>query len=70
MWRLWGKALGEKASGNNKEADKVAIISTFIFLSYMITTIAIIANAVRHWNYGTERLVELDQSKQEQLNRR
>ena len=70
MWRLWCKALGEKASGNDKEADKVAIIRTFIILSYMITNIAIVANAVRHWNDGTERLVELDQSKQEQLNRR
>ena len=69
MWRLWCKALGEKASGNNKEADKVAIIRTFIFLSYMITNIAIVANAVRHWNDGAERLVELNQSKQEQLNR-
>jgi hypothetical protein len=63
MWRLWCKALGEKASGNNKEADRVALIRTFIFLSYMITNIAIVANAVRHWNDGTERMVELHQSK-------
>jgi hypothetical protein len=50
MWRLWCKALGEKASGDNKESDKVAIIRTFIFLTYLITNIAIVANAVRHWN--------------------
>ena len=62
MWRLWCKALGEKASGNDKEADKVALIRTFIFLTYLITNIAIVANAVRHWNdVPTERLPVLDQ---------
>ena len=62
MWRLWCKALGEKASSNDKESDKVAIIRTLIFLSYLITNIAIVANAVRHWNdIPTERLPELNQ---------
>jgi hypothetical protein len=28
----------------------VAIVRTFIFASYLITNIAIVANAVRHWN--------------------
>jgi hypothetical protein len=61
-WRLWCKALGEKASGNDKEADKVALIRTFIFLTYLITNIAIVANAVRHWNdVPTKRLPVLDQ---------
>ena len=49
-WRLWAKALGEKASPNDKESDNVAIIRTFIFLTYLITNVAIVANAVRHWN--------------------
>ena len=49
-WRVWCKALGEKASSSDKEADTVAIIRTFIFLTYLITNIAIVANAVRHWN--------------------
>jgi hypothetical protein len=63
MWRLWCKALGEKASESHRESDKVAIIRTFIFLSYMITNIAIVANAARHWNdLPTERLFVLDQS--------
>jgi len=62
MWRLWCKALGEKASSNDRESDKVAIIRTLIFLSYMITNIAIVANAVRHWNdIPTKRLPVLDQ---------
>ena len=50
LWRLWCKALGQKASDNDKESDVVAIIRTFIFLTYLITNIAIVANAVRHWN--------------------
>ena len=70
MWRLWCKALGEKASGSDRESDKVAIIRTLIFLSYMITNIAIVANAVRHWNdIPTERLPVLNQSIQKEYPR-
>ena len=65
-WRLWCKALGQKASNCDIESDKVAIIRTLIFLSYMITNIAIVANAVRHWNdIPTERLPLLNQPIQE-----
>jgi hypothetical protein len=49
LWRLWAKALGEKASHNNSEADKVAIIRTVIALIYIITNIFIIAGIIRHW---------------------
>ncbi len=49
MWRLWCKALGEKASNDNNEADKVAIIRTCIVACYMITNIFIIAGVIRHW---------------------
>jgi len=50
MWRIWAKSLGSKESNCDKEADKVAIVRTFIFASYLITNIAIVANAWRHWN--------------------
>ena len=50
MWRIWAKALGEKAGKHDREADTVAIVRTFIFASYLITNIAIVANAWRHWN--------------------
>lgn len=50
MWRLWAKALGEKSGKDNKESDTIAIIRTVIFITYLITNIAIVANAVRHWN--------------------
>ncbi len=49
MWRLWAKAIGEKASENQAEADNVAAIRTVIVLSYLITNCFIIAGVVRHW---------------------
>ena len=49
MWRLWAKALGEKASPDDKEADKVAIIRSVIVLCYIITNLFIIAGVIRHW---------------------
>ena len=50
FWRIWAKALGEKAGKNDKESDYIAGIRTIIFLSYLTTNVAIVANAVRHWN--------------------
>lgn len=50
IWRIWAKSLGEKASSCDKESDNVAIVRTFIFITYLITNIAIVTNVVRHWN--------------------
>lgn len=50
MWKLWAKALGEKAFSDDKESDKVAIIRTIIVLIYIITNFFIIAGVLRHWN--------------------
>ena len=62
MWRLWCKALGEKAVNDDKEADNVAYIRTIIFFTYLITNLFIIAGVVRHWNdIPTERLPLLNQ---------
>jgi len=49
LWRLWAKALGEKSSPDDKEADKVAWLRTFLITQAVITNMFIIANAVRHW---------------------
>jgi hypothetical protein len=49
MWRLWAKALGEKASPNNEEADKIALIRTVILLVYLITNLFIVAGVIHHW---------------------
>lgn len=65
MWRLWCKALGEKATGDNTESDKVAVIRTLIFVSYFITNVAIVANAIRHWD---DRPPELSKSDRVQYN--
>ena len=50
VWRLWAKALGEKASKDDKESDHVAGIRTFLFTTYLITNCFIVAGVVRHWN--------------------
>ena len=50
LWRLWAKAIGEKASKDDKESDVIASVRTIIFLTYLITNVFIIAGVVRHWN--------------------
>ena len=49
-WRIWAKALGEKQGKDDTEADYIAGLRTFIFLTYLVTNVAIVANAVRHWD--------------------
>ena len=50
LWRIWAKALGRKDGRDDREADIIACIRTFILVSYMVTNVAIVANAVRHWD--------------------
>ena len=50
IWRLWAKALGEKASTDDTEADKIATIRSIIVLIYIVTNFVIIAGVLRHWN--------------------
>jgi hypothetical protein len=50
FWRLWAKALGEKAGATKQEADRVALIRSLIVISYLITNAFIIAGVIRHWN--------------------
>jgi hypothetical protein len=60
MWRWWAKAIGEKASKCDKESDKIALIRTFIFATYLITNAFIVAGVVRHWNDKTHVEVYID----------
>ena len=60
IWRWWAKAIGEKASKCDKESDKVALIRTFIFATYLITNAFIVAGVVRHWNDETKVEVYVD----------
>jgi len=62
LFRLVAKALGEKASKCDKEADKVALIRLIMFLSIFITNCFIVANAVRHWDDKTTVQVVIDSS--------
>lgn len=49
-WRLWAKALGEKAGKNDREADHIATIRSIIFFTYLLTNAFIVAGVIRHWN--------------------
>lgn len=49
FWRLWAKALGEKAGATDQEADKIALIRTAIVAGYMTTNLFIVAGVIRHW---------------------
>jgi hypothetical protein len=63
MWRLWCKALGQKATECDKESDRVAIIRTIILVAYMIANAFIVAGVIRHWNDDytiTELKVEVE----------
>ena len=62
FWHIWSKSLGEKASTCDKTSDKVAIVRTFIFVTYLITNCFIIANAIRHWNSKTIIQIIIDSS--------
>jgi hypothetical protein len=49
MWRLWSKALGEKASSDSKEADKIACVRTAIVLQAVVCNLFIVWNILRKW---------------------
>jgi hypothetical protein len=49
LWRLWAKALGEKAADCDRESDKVAIIRTIVVGCNFITCLFIIIGIIRHW---------------------
>jgi hypothetical protein len=50
LWRLWAKSLGEKVGKNDREADYIAGIRSFILFTYLLTNIFIVAGVIRHWN--------------------
>jgi len=45
-WRIWAKALGEKATDN---ADSVAIVRTLLITQAIITNILISINIIINW---------------------
>jgi hypothetical protein len=67
LWRLFAKALGEKASKCDRESDAVAIIRAVIVLTYLITNSFIVVGVIRHWNDNQSVQVSssLSQTKEE-----
>jgi hypothetical protein len=49
LWRIWAKALGEKASDCDRESDRVAIMRTVIAGVNLATCLFIVASIIRHW---------------------
>jgi hypothetical protein len=62
IWRLWAKALGEKATNDDRESDTIAIIRTFILVTYLVTNCFIISGVIRHWNDVPNNNVEQKQT--------
>jgi len=60
LWRWWAKSLGEKASKCDKESDKIAVIRTIIFATYLITNAFIVAGVLRQWNRKTEVYIQVE----------
>ena len=50
LWRIWAKALGEKACKDDRQSDRIAVVRTVIFTTYLITNAFIVAGVIRHWN--------------------
>ena len=48
-WKLWAMSLGEKASEDSLEADRVAVIRTIVVGVNFITCFFIISGVLRHW---------------------
>ena len=61
-WYVWSKSLGEKASSCNKTSDKVAVVRTIIFATYLITNAFIVAGVIRQWDRKTVVQVYVDKA--------
>ena len=49
LWKHWARALGEKVGEDDRKADAVAWIRTFIVLQAIITNAFIVWNILRKW---------------------
>jgi hypothetical protein len=71
LWRFWAKALGEKASKNDRESDHIAGIRSVIFGTYLLTNLFIIAGVIRHWNDNEipSCILQIEEEQNNQTNR-
>ena len=56
LFRLIAKALGEKASKCDEEADKIALLRLVMFLSIFITNCFIIYGVMRTHHFPVEQI--------------
>jgi hypothetical protein len=54
VWRIVCKSLGEKAGKNNQEADRIALIRLFMFLSILITNGFIVYGVLKSHHFPKE----------------
>ena len=68
IWKVWKYALGSFADDKTSEYDNViAIVRTFIFITYLITNCFIISGVIRHWNYGNNTKLAAPQQEAAQI---
>ena len=59
LWHLWSLSLGDKAHKNDAMADRVSLVRTVIFTTYLVTNLFIVAGVIRHWNDDTLFTIEI-----------
>ena len=63
VWRLLAKALGEKASKCDKEADRIALVRLLITMQILVTNIFIIYGVMRTHHFPVEQINNQKQEK-------
>ena len=65
IWTTWKYTLGSFSDTKTENYDdRIAIIRTCIFVSYMVTNFFIISGVIRHWN---DLPSQLHETKEERL---
>ena len=49
IWKVWCKALGEKAGTTDRQSDGIAFIRTLLVMQAVITNLFIVANILKGW---------------------
>ena len=64
LWRTWKYTLGSFSDDKTQSYDdKVAIIRTCIFVSYMVTNIFIVSGVIRHWHDVPSQLSQTEEKR-------
>tara|TARA_R100000278_G_scaffold74035_1_gene57973 strand:+ start:292 stop:453 length:162 start_codon:yes stop_codon:yes gene_type:complete len=48
-WKIWCKALGEKAGTTDRQSDGIAFVRTLLVMQAVITNLFIVANILKNW---------------------